>query len=102
MKGTNDESWVDVVTLKTMALVCSLEIERKQLDPHEADEKIEYLGEFLRKNNYDDGSMKIWIRWVRLGSKEPGLKEIRTKTAGWLKATGRKSPNAVLQVSPPR
>ena len=96
MKGTIDESWVDLVTLETMALVCSLEIERKQLDPHEADEEIKKLEELLRKNHYDDGSMKIWIRCVRLGSKVPGLKEIRTKITGWLKATGRKSPNALF------
>lgn len=96
MKGTIDESWVDLVTLETMALVCSLEIERKQLDPHEADEEIKKLEELLRKNHFDDGSMKIWIRCVRLGSKVPGLKEIRTKITGWLKATGRKSPNALF------
>lgn len=96
MKDTNDEAWMDVVALQTMSLVYSLEIERKQLGPEEADEKIERLEELLRKSNYEDGSMKIWIRCVRFGSKVPSLKAVRSKMDGWLKATGRKSPNALF------
>lgn len=96
MKGTSDEAWVDVVVLKTMSLVYSLEVERKQLEPEEADERIERLEELLRKTNLDEESMKIWIRCVRLGSKVPDLKAVRRKMDGWLKVTGRRSPNALF------
>lgn len=96
MKGTSDEAWVDVVVLKTMSLVYSLEVERKQLKPEEADERIIRLEELLTKTNLDEESMKIWIRCVRLGSKVPSLKAVRSKMDGWLKATGRRSPNALF------
>ena len=96
MKGTSDEAWVDAVVLKTMSLVYSLEVERKQLQPGEADERIRSLEELLTKTSLDEESMKIWIRCVRLGSKVPSLKAVRSKMDGWLKATGRKSPNALF------
>ena len=96
MKGTGDEAWMDVVVLKTMSLVYSLEFERKQLEPEEADERIARLEELLKKTNLDEESMKIWIRCVRLGSKVPNLKSVRSKIDGWLKATSRRSPNALF------
>ena len=96
MKGTNDEAWMDAVVLKTMSLVYSLEIERKQLTPEEADERIKRLEELLTETNLDEESMKIWIRCVRLGSKVPSLKAVRRRMDGWLKATGRRSPNALF------
>lgn len=96
LKDTSDEAWVDKVVLNTMSLVYSLEVEKKQLKPHEADERIKSLEELLTKTDSDEGSMKIWIRCVRLGSKVPQLKAVRRKVDGWLKATGRRSPNALF------
>lgn len=95
-KGSSEEAWVDVVALKTMSLVYSLEVERKQLEPEEADERIKSLEELLTKTNLDEESMKIWIRCVRLGSKLPSLKSVRSKIDRWLKASGRRSPNALF------
>lgn len=95
-KGSNDEDWVDVVALKTMSLVYSLEVERKQLEPEEADERIKSLEELLKKTELDEESMKNWIRYVRLGSKVPSLKSVRIKIDRWLKDTGRRSPNALF------
>ena len=95
-KGTEEEAWVDVVALKTMSLVYSLEVERKQLDPGEADERIKSLEELLRKTNLDEDSMKTWIRCVRFGSKVPNLKSVRKTMDRWLKASGRRSPNALF------
>ena len=95
-KGTNDEAWVDLVVLKTTSLVCSLEVERKQLDPEEADEKIKSLEDLLRNTNHDEDSVKIWIRCARLGSKVPSLKSVRSTVNEWLKATGKRSPNALF------
>lgn len=94
-KGSSDEAWVDVVALKTMSLVYSLEIERKQLEPGEADERIRSLEELLTKTT-DEETMKIWIRCVRQGSKVPSLKAVRSKMDRWLKETGRRSPNALF------
>lgn len=95
-KGSSDEAWVDVVALQTMSLIYSLEVERKLLEPEEADERIRSLEELLRKTNHDEESMKIWIRCVRLGSKLPSLKSVRSKIDRWLKTTGRRSPNALF------
>ena len=95
-KGTEDEDWVDVVALKTMSLVYSLEIEGKQLDPEEVDERIKSLEELLRKTELDEESMKIWIRCVRFSSRVPNLKSIRKTMDRWLKASGRRSPNALF------
>ena len=95
-KGSSDEAWVDAVALKTMSLVYSLEVERKHLEPEEADERIKSLEELLTKTNLDEESMKIWIRCVRLGSKVPSLKSVRSKMDRWLKTTGRRSPNALF------
>ncbi|KAJ7365315.1 hypothetical protein OS493_005419 [Desmophyllum pertusum] len=94
-KGSSDEAWVDVVALKTMSLVYSLEIERKQLEPGEADERIRSLEELLTKTT-DEETMKIWIRCVRQSSKVPSLKAVRSKMDRWLKETGRRSPNALF------
>ena len=96
MKGTSDEAWVDKVILKTMSLIYSLELERKPLQPEEADERIKSLEELLRKTSFDEESMKTWIRCVRQGSQVPSLKAVRRKMDGWLKATGRRSPNALF------
>ena len=79
-----------------MSLVYSLEVERKQLDPGEADERIKSLEELLRKTNLDEDSMKTWIRCVRFGSKVPNLKSVRKTMDRWLKASGRRSPNALF------
>ena len=95
-KGSSDEAWVDAVSLKIMSLVYSLEVERKQLEPEEADERIKSLEELLTKTNLDEESMKIWIRCVRLGSTVPSLKSVRSKMDRWLKTTGRRSPNALF------
>ena len=95
-KGTNDEAWVDKVVLKTTALVCSLEVEWKRLDPEEADERIRNLEDLLRKTNHDEDSVKIWIRCARLGSKVPSLKSVRSTVNNWLKATGKRSPAALF------
>ena len=96
-KGSNDEVWVDAVVLQTMSLIYSLEIERRQLQPEEADERIKKLEELMMTQPYhDEESMKIWIRCVRLGSKVPNLKAIRGSIDRWLKATGRKSPYALF------
>ena len=95
-KGTNDEAWVDRVVLKTTALVCSLEVEWKRLDPEEADERIRNLEDLLRKTNHDEDSVKIWIRCARLGSKVPSLKSVRSTVNNWLKATGKRSPAALF------
>ena len=95
-KGSSDEDWVDVVALKTMSLVYSLEVERKQLEPEEADERSKSLEELLKKTELDEESMKNWIRYVRLGSKVPSLKSVRIKIDRWLKDTGRRSPNALF------
>ena len=96
MKGTNDEAWADKVVLKTLSLVYSLEFERKELNPEEADERIKHLEQLLTVADFDEESMKIWIRCVRLGSKVPSLKEVRKKMDRWLKATSRRSPNALF------
>lgn len=96
VKGTRDEAWVDKVALKTMSFICSLEIEMKPLQPEEADERIRSLEKLLKKTGLDEESMKIWLRCVRLGSKVPTLKEVRKKMDGWLKATDRRSPNALF------
>ena len=99
MKGTNDEAWADKVVLKTLSVVYSLEFEMKELNPEEADERIKHLEQLLTVANladFDEESMKIWIRCVRLGSKVPSLKEVRKKMDRWLKATGRRSPNALF------
>ena len=95
-KGTEEEDWVDVVALKTMLLVYSLEIEGQQLDPEEVDERIKSLEELLRKTELDEDSMKIWIRCVRFGSRVPNLKSVRKTMDRWLKASGRRSPNALF------
>lgn len=95
-KGSSDEAWVDVVALQTMSLIYSLEVERKLLEPEEADERIKSLEELLTKTNLDEESMKIWIRCVRLGSKLPSLKSVRSKIDRWLKTTRRRSPNALF------
>lgn len=96
MKGTIDDAWTDRVVQKTMCLIYSLEIESKPLQPKEADEKIRILEEMLMESNLDEDSMKIWIRCVRLGSKVPSLKSVRDKVDQWLKATNRKSLNALF------
>ena len=96
VKGTNDEAWVDKVVLKTLSLVYALEFERKELKPEEADERIKHLEELLTVADFDEESMKIWIRCVRLGSKVPSLKDVRKKMDRWLKATSRRSPNALF------
>ena len=96
MKGTSDEAWVDAVVLKTMSLVYSLEFERKELKPEEADERIRRLEQLLTETNLDEDSMKIWIKCVRLGSKVPSLKAVRSKMDRWLQATSRRSPNALF------
>ena len=96
MKGTNDEAWTDKVVLKTLSVVYSLEFERKELNPEEADERIKHLEQLLTVADFDEESMKIWIRCVRLGSKVPSLKEVRKKMDRWLKATSRRSPNALF------
>ena len=95
-EGSSDEAWVDVVALKTMSLVYSLEVERKPFEPEEADERIKILEELLTKTNHDEESMKIWIRCARLGSKVPSLKSVRSKIDRWLKTTRRRSPNALF------
>lgn len=96
MKGTSDEDWVDVVVLQTMSLVYSLEIEKKQLEPLEADERIKSLEELLYKTGFDEEPMKMWIRYVRLGSTVPKLKAVRKHIDRWLKKTSRKSPSALF------
>ena len=96
MKGTNDEAWADKVVLKTLSLIYSLEFERKELNPEEADERIKHLEQLLTVADFDEESMKIWIRCVRQGSKVPSLKEVRKKMDRWLKATSRRSPNALF------
>lgn len=96
VEGTNDEAWVDKVVLKTLSLVYALEFERKELKPEEADERIKHLEELLTVADFDEESMKIWIRCVRLGSKVPSLKDVRKKMDRWLKATSRRSPNALF------
>ena len=79
MKGTNDEAWADKVVLKTLSLVYSLEFERKELNPEEADERIKHLEQLLTVADFDEESMKIWIRCVRLGSKVPSFKRSSEK-----------------------
>ncbi|PFX32713.1 uncharacterized protein LOC111347295 isoform X2 [Stylophora pistillata] len=96
-KGSSDEDWVDAVVLQTLSLIYSLEIERRQLQPEEADERIRNLEDLMMTNPYhDEESMKIWIRCVRLGSKVPPLKAVRRKIDAWLKFTGRRSPFALF------
>lgn len=95
-KGTEEEAWVEVVALKTMSLVYSLEVERKQPDPGEADERLKSLEELLRKTNLDEDTMETWIRCVRFGSKVPNLKSARKTMDKWLNASGRRSPNALF------
>ena len=95
-KGTEEEDWVDVVALKTMSLVNSLEIEGKQLDPEEADKRIKSMEELLWKTELDEESMKIWMRCVRFGSRVPNLKSVRKTMDRWLKSSGRRSPIALF------
>ena len=95
-KGTEEEDWVDVVALKTMSLVYSLEDEKKQFDPGEADERIKSLEELSRKTDFDEECMKMWIRCVRFGSRVPNLKSARKTMDEWLNASGRRSPNALF------
>ena len=70
--------------------------ERKQLDPGEADERIRSLEELSWKANLDEESMKTWIRCVRFGSKDPNLKSVGQTMDKQLKASGRRSPNALF------
>ena len=96
MKGSCNEGWVDEAVLHTTSLVYALEVERRQLTPEEADERIEQLEELLTHSDHDDESMKLWIRCARLGFKIPNLKTVRKNVMKWLNATRRRSANALF------
>ena len=95
MKGSTSEHWIDEAVRKTTTLVYALEMETKDLKPEEADEKIARMEELSKQTN-DEQTMKLWIRYVRMGSKAPDLKTLRLKIDSWLKETKRKSPNALF------
>lgn len=95
MKGTTNESWTDEAVRKTTTLIYALEMETKDLKQEEADERIAKMEE-LSRGRYDEQSMKLWIRFVRLTSKVPDLRKVRKKINSWLRESKRKSPNALF------
>ena len=96
MKGSCNQGWVDEAVLRTTSLVYALEVETRQLTTEEADERIKKLEELLTHTDHDDQSMKMWIRCARLGSKIPNLNTVRKNIMKWLKATERRSANALF------
>lgn len=79
-----------------MFLIYFFEVERKLFELEEVDERIRSLEELLRKINYDEEFMKIWIRCVRFGFKLLSLKLVWSKIDRWLKIIGRRLLNVLF------
>ena len=76
-------AWVHEILSQTKILHTALEIENKDLSPHELELKFKKMEEYGFHSKFGDRSMKFWIRYSRQRLSVPSLQEVKRRVNDW-------------------
>ena len=94
---TNNSNWLREILLQIQILRNALEIENKDLSPHEIESKLKKLEEYGFHSKFGDRFMKFWIRYSRQRLTVPNLEEVKRRLNEWsskMKKNGIATPQA--------
>jgi hypothetical protein len=76
-------AWVHEILSQTKILHTALEIENKDLSPHELELKLKKMEEYGFHAKFGDRFMKFWIRYSRQRLSVPSLQEVKRRVNDW-------------------
>ena len=82
-RSSHCSSWLGEIHLQIQILHNALEIENKDLSPHEIEAKLKKLEEFGSNSKFGDRFMKFWIRCSRQRLTVPDLEEVKRRVNEW-------------------
>ena len=76
-------TWLYEMLLQIQILHNALQIENKDLSPHEIEAKLKKLEEYGFHSKFGDRFMKFWIRYSRQRLSVPSLQEVKRRVNEW-------------------